>query len=221
MLRFRNVGWRVHGQDVDPKAVEQARSLGLDARVGNLADIGLDDESMDAVILYHVIEHLPDPLAVLTECLRVLKPGGVLALATPNIKSGGHRRFGEAWRDLDPPRHLRLFTTRALGETIRKAGFTAVSVWTTSVHATSISRGSLDIRETGRHDMASATRFDRRLLVAFLYYQPLLSLCCALGRQAGEECVLEAHKPLVPRSTLYCGSSKPRRGQMLGLRPQD
>lgn len=194
LLLFRERGWQVQGQDVDPKALERARERDLEVHIGILSELDLPANSLDAVIIYHVIEHVSDPLAVLKECHRLLRTGGCLALATPNIRSAGHRRFQSAWRDLDPPRHLHLFSPEALRSTVHKAGFEIDRLWTTSIHASSIARGSLDIRGSGRHDMATATRLDKHLGIALLFYQPLLSLQCMLGNGVGEECVLKARK---------------------------
>jgi SAM-dependent methyltransferase len=75
----------------------------------------------------HVIEHLHDPAAALAECRRVLRPGGMLWVATPNLDAPGHRRFGPDYVQLDPPRHLVLFTRRSLAALLERAGFTGIA----------------------------------------------------------------------------------------------
>ncbi len=69
------------------------------------------------------MEHFHDPGAAVRRCLALLRPGGVLWIATPNIDSLGHERFGADWFGLDPPRHLVLFTPRALERLLREVGF--------------------------------------------------------------------------------------------------
>jgi hypothetical protein len=59
-----------------------------------------------------------------------LKPGGTLALATPNSRSWGHRVFKEHWRGLEPPRHLHLMSPRAMQRVLMEVGFAEVSVRT-------------------------------------------------------------------------------------------
>lgn len=67
-----------------------------------------------AAVLWHVIEHLPDPWVVLRAVAANLETGGVLALATPNPDSFGFRMFGRRWVHLDAPRHLTLIPLAAL-----------------------------------------------------------------------------------------------------------
>ena len=118
-----SLGWRVKGVDNDPKAVEAARSTGLDVTTDTLADLLQRPERFDAVTLSQVIEHLPDPQGVMTEVFSLLKPGGALFISTPNIDSRGHRHFREHWRGLEVPRHLVLFTRRSLRRLLERVGF--------------------------------------------------------------------------------------------------
>jgi SAM-dependent methyltransferase len=77
----------------------------------------------DAVVMAHVIEHVPDPTALVAEAHRVLQPGGRLVSVTPNARSAGHRAFGRAWRGLEPPRHLHVFTPESLRTVAVRGGF--------------------------------------------------------------------------------------------------
>jgi SAM-dependent methyltransferase len=130
MLRMREHGWNVEGSEVDADGVEYARSInGLTVHLGNLENINFPDNTFDVVTSNHVIEHVHDPIALIQECLRILKPGGKLVLATPNMDSFGHRYFERNWTHLDPPRHLRLFTQKTLRECAEKAGFQTMDVW--------------------------------------------------------------------------------------------
>jgi hypothetical protein len=90
--------WQTQGIDFDMGAVRAARERGLSVSEGGLAEQGYPDATFDAVAMVHVIEHVPDPVTVLIEARRVLRPGGRLVLITPNSGGRGHRRFGRAWR---------------------------------------------------------------------------------------------------------------------------
>ncbi len=117
-------GWRVTGIDPDPDAIATARRRGLDARVGTDEDMAeLEERSFDAVSMHHVLEHSHAPATAVREAHRVLRTGGQLWVATPNLAAIGHARFGRDWRGLEPPRHLTLFTPSSLRLLLQDAGF--------------------------------------------------------------------------------------------------
>jgi 2-polyprenyl-3-methyl-5-hydroxy-6-metoxy-1,4-benzoquinol methylase len=150
---MRDLGWKVEGVDFDRAAVEQARTKGLRVHLGTLEAQGYPDDYFDAVTLSHVIEHVHDPLGLLQECRRILKPQGHLVVVTPNTASLTHRIFGAACFNLDPPRHLHLFNRRTLRWLAELAGFQAPSVHTTLRFAEGSFIASRDIARTGTHVM--------------------------------------------------------------------
>jgi 2-polyprenyl-3-methyl-5-hydroxy-6-metoxy-1,4-benzoquinol methylase len=125
---MRELGWNTEGIDFDEGAVNFARQRGLEVRQGHLTQQQYPPGIFDAVVLCHVIEHVPDPVETLRECRRILKPGGKLVLMTPNCASAGHAVFKQDWRGLEPPRHLHLFSTRSMHLLLERAGFGKISV---------------------------------------------------------------------------------------------
>ncbi len=132
LLNMQGLGWQVEGVDFDESAVSVAQAHGLAVRCGTLEAQNYAANSFDAVTLNHVIEHVPDPVGLLRECVRVLKPHGRLVLATPNNESLGHRCFQKYWRGLEPPRHLHLLSPAAMRWLLALAGFEQVVVRTYS-----------------------------------------------------------------------------------------
>ncbi len=123
------VGWRAIGIDVDLAAVAAGRAAGLEVTAEPIQALALrEPSSYDAITVSHVIEHVPDPIALLGWCLDLLRPSGVLWVATPNLGADRHRLLGDRWRGLDPPRHLVLFDAPALARALAAAGFTRVEV---------------------------------------------------------------------------------------------
>jgi len=121
-----SLGWDTQGIDPDPEAVAAARKTGLTVRQGGFPRTGFPDGQFDAVTLSHVIEHVHDPIVALREVHRILKPGGRIWIATPNIDGAGHRLFGRHWRGLEPPRHLVMFNSSSLRLACERGGFVNV-----------------------------------------------------------------------------------------------
>lgn len=81
-MNFRGQVARICGVDLDPRVVDNPF---LDeGRLANAGRIPYDDASFDVAFADNVMEHLENPAEVLSEILRVLKPGGVLLFKTPN-----------------------------------------------------------------------------------------------------------------------------------------
>lgn len=81
----RNSDWAVYGVDFGSAAVRFAREeLKLDVVAGDLTETDFADAEFDFVHVNNVLEHVLDPLAVLRECRRILKPGGTMYLSVPN-----------------------------------------------------------------------------------------------------------------------------------------
>lgn len=93
-----------------------------------LEPVGLDDAdvaagSQDAVVLWHVLEHLDDPGAALERVAGWLRPGGVLLVGVPNLASAQAALGGDRWYHLDLPRHRTHFSVTGLRTVLRRAGF--------------------------------------------------------------------------------------------------
>ncbi len=75
-----------------------------------------------AVVFWHALEHLPDPGDAIAQATRLLKPGGVVAIAVPNTASLQAAVFGERWLHLDLPRHLVHLSAGSLQQGLRERG---------------------------------------------------------------------------------------------------
>lgn len=87
--------------------------------------------AFDAVLLSEVIEHVRDPLALAVEIRRVLRPGGALALTTPNtwdVRRLYYPLLGRVWSGAADPTHIELFSPRSMARLLRRAGFGCVLV---------------------------------------------------------------------------------------------
>ena len=123
LREFQQRGWEVQGTESSERAAAWARDvLRLPVRVGELAALHFPDEHFDAVVLWHVLEHLPCPQTALAEVARILKRGGILLVAVPNFASVEARWARDKWFHLDVPRHLNHFTPAVLRAQLAAAG---------------------------------------------------------------------------------------------------
>lgn len=191
--RLVQAGWQAQGVDFDPAAVKQARSLGLQVSLGDIAEQGFADGCFDAVVASHVVEHVPEPLAFLRECRRILKPDGTLVLLTPNPSALGHRLFGAAWAGLDPPRHLFVFTGPALDRLAAEAGFAARSVRSRWLAAAGWFLASRLRADAARRDSFALLPADgSRIPLRYWLLALVEGIGSSVGLRWGEELVLVA-----------------------------
>lgn len=119
------VAQRVTAVDYDEATVAHVRARYPRVRVihGNLAELPLPDQYVDVVVNFQVIEHLWDQPQFVGECARVLRPGGVLMMSTPN------RITFSPGRDTPiNPFHTRELNADEMTELLHDAGFTSVSM---------------------------------------------------------------------------------------------
>ena len=190
LARMRALGWDVTGQEIDPVASEYVRKKGIPVHLGPLETMETAG-GFDVVILSHVIEHVHDPVALLMMCYRQLKENGLLVLLTPNAASYGHRKFGAAWRGLESPRHIHLFTCKTLIRLAQKSGFSHQHSWTTPIGAYGIGQGSSPSVKAEKEGYQFITTRD---VLRGFWFQLTASWVFRVDKNSGEECVLMATK---------------------------
>lgn len=196
VARMVSLGWKASGVDPDPTAVSQARGRGLDVSTGWISDVPSFGE-YDVITMNHVIEHAADPIALLQECLKRLRPRtGRLIITTPNLESLGHRWLRKYWRGLEVPRHLVLFSPAALRQCVDRAGLRVHSLSTRTRLARMIYCPSTCAKRGGREvgdqkDFPASTKIAAYLFQAAedlsLYFKPgwgeeIFCVCIAPGR---------------------------------------
>lgn len=130
-------GWQAAGTEVSEFACRYAREkTGIEIFHGPLEKAGYDPESFDAATVWHVLEHVPDPAGTLREVFRVLRPGGLLVVAAPNVNNifmraayriGRGRPF-RLFSINDRELHLFHFSDRTLRRVAEAVGFRALKV---------------------------------------------------------------------------------------------
>jgi len=144
--------WQCLGSDLSRQALAVARRQGLMVWCSSGETACLAPESCDIVTLWEVIEHLPDPRAMLADIHRVLRPGGLLVLSTPNSASVQARLWRQYWAGWEVPRHLQVFSLATLRRLLVETGFAITQ------------RGALPMERF--YAVESATRWARQRLPA-------------------------------------------------------
>jgi len=122
---FKQDGWDVVGLEPNAGMCKYAElELGLTVIPKILEKAGFADNSADAVLMMHVIEHVPEPDATLKEVYRILKPGGIMVLETPRYDTLAFKLLGKRERSLSCDGHIYFFTSETLAKMVNKAGFT-------------------------------------------------------------------------------------------------
>jgi 2-polyprenyl-3-methyl-5-hydroxy-6-metoxy-1,4-benzoquinol methylase len=182
---MRELGWLVEGVDFDDDAVKVARKDGLEVKCGSLEHQGFPNDNFDVVTLSHVIEHVPDPVETLAECVRILKPGGKLVLFTPNSASLSHNLFKQDWRGLEPPRHLHIFSEPSLRQALESVGIKEV-IFHPQI-AKSVFCESVLLRQ-GRIGPFTASDRSRQLQI-FARFFNFIEWCCLKWNPSVADCM--------------------------------
>lgn len=122
--------WQAFGVEVSQSAVENVRELGFEVFCGELEKAAYPDDYFDVVILSEVLEHVPDPMALLEASVRVLRPGGLLWATTPHGRGVSARLLGLEWSNVCPPDHLQLFSVAGTKALLSGAGLRRVEIAT-------------------------------------------------------------------------------------------
>ena len=132
--------YEMYGVDVSESAIGIARDRNpeIDHRIfaSEICDLEIEKKSLDAVVLWDVLEHATDPADLLRFLALLLKPGGRLCFSTPNMGSAMARFAGKRWAFMTPPEHQFFFTSNGISHLLRECGFTKIyekslGKWTT------------------------------------------------------------------------------------------
>lgn len=128
MSLLRHGSFSLYGSELPGKSAQRAaqhKEINLSTKPVTESDFAAD--SFDAITMFHVFEHLTEPVPVLQFIKRTLKSGGHLVVSFPNIDSWQSRFFKGKWLHLDPPRHLFFFGPDDFIAHMKKIGFELVS----------------------------------------------------------------------------------------------
>jgi 2-polyprenyl-3-methyl-5-hydroxy-6-metoxy-1,4-benzoquinol methylase len=121
-------GWDAEGCEPNAWMAQWgAKHYGIRIRQGDVLAQSYEEGSFDVITLWDVIEHTPDPVAVLERCRQLLRPGGVLVVNYPDIGSWVARLMGRRWLFLTSV-HLYYFDRQTIRRVLEKAGYSLETV---------------------------------------------------------------------------------------------
>jgi SAM-dependent methyltransferase len=128
----KKAGFEVTAIEMDSRCCEFLRqTVGIHVVEGsNTLELLSSLPKYDVIVLWQVIEHLPDPWAILSAAARQLAPGGVLVIDTPNPAAFQFQVLGSRWTHVDAPRHVTLIPSPLLVERANRAGLQSLAVET-------------------------------------------------------------------------------------------
>ena len=124
-------GWDCTGLELSRWAAEMAHKSGLNVIEGTLADAHFPENHFDVISMFDVLEHLPYPVDYVERIYKILKPGGVVVVETPNIFGFFARHIYKQKSELVKPRaHICLYSKQTASMLFRSAPFSRVKVET-------------------------------------------------------------------------------------------
>lgn len=121
-------GWNVAGVEISEYASQKAKEKGLEVFIGTMENLKNRKENFDAITMWDLIEHVPDPKQQLAISYNLLKPGGLLAINTPDAGSFYAKIRGKKWHLILPPEHINLFNQANLKQLLEKSGFKILAI---------------------------------------------------------------------------------------------
>ena len=133
-------GWDGCGIELETGSYNLARRHGVEVYNRELSESAFPENCFSAVTMWQVLEHVRDPKPLVSEIVRVLKPGGVFALSTPNIESIGWWLLREDWGAVEPQVHLHLFRPDGLSRLVNACGLETRSIQTMDILPATVKR---------------------------------------------------------------------------------
>jgi len=172
--------YSIHGIEPEGLSAQRARQIeSLELKIGALEKGDFSPESLDAITLFHVFEHLTEPKETMQIASEILRPGGWLFMSFPNIGSWQAKVFKGNWLHLDPPRHLFLFRRQDFKTQMLELGFEIVEERHFSLEYNPFGFcQSLLNKMTGQRDLLyESMKGDDSINPTTIFWHRLLTMC--------------------------------------------
>jgi SAM-dependent methyltransferase len=181
----RKVGFAVCGVDINAHAIATAQAKGLDVICGGVPELltSRPERQFDAIALFHVLEHVPDPKVFLEDLSRLLVPGGWLFVSVPNPDRASAMVVKEWWDQ--PPHHLTRFSARGFEALLNRVGVQSIRMLkepldTTPYRLASMRADEVAFPRGNSRSVRGTARYIRKL-VPFVRSLPRAFAACRAG----------------------------------------
>jgi SAM-dependent methyltransferase len=130
LAAVEQMGWVCYGVEIAAPALDYGLRRGWVVTSEPANDPRFVSQGFDVVSVVEVLEHISQPKNLLRDAASWLRPGGLLYITTPNVRSLNHRLLGLAWSIVSPPEHLVLWTEAALRRALEATGFQPIRLRT-------------------------------------------------------------------------------------------
>jgi len=127
LLEAKKLGWKNSlGLEISDYAHKYSKKRGVNVKRSVLKNSKLKKSSFDVITYQDVIEHIKDPLAEMELAYKLLRPGGVIFLVTPDIGGVWSRVLRDKWYHYKPGEHISYFSKPSIKKALKQAGFKKV-----------------------------------------------------------------------------------------------
>ena len=125
LITAKSKGWETTGIEPNELARNNAALKGINLK----SDISkIENNTYDAITLWHVLEHLPNLEEQTKKITSLLKKNGTLIIAVPNYKSYDAKKYGPYWAAYDVPRHLHHFSKNSISKIFEKHSMEIIDI---------------------------------------------------------------------------------------------
>lgn len=130
LTEAKSLGFEPYGVDISEAAVAHCCGLGLAVVRGILGGKGVELPSGNFAVVtaFEIIEHERDPKGMMRQVYKLLQPGGIVVVTTPNHASWWRMIMGKWWLGYRHPEHLFFFDPKSVSNLLRMTGFSRVVV---------------------------------------------------------------------------------------------
>jgi 2-polyprenyl-3-methyl-5-hydroxy-6-metoxy-1,4-benzoquinol methylase len=133
LMAAKKRNWNVYGTEFSQEALDLCSEKGIQMTRSPLNSDNYQPHFFDVITSFEVIEHINNPLEELRMFHKILRPGGIVYVTTPNFNSVSRDIVGPKWNIIEYPEHLSYYTSRTLIKLFDTAGFNLCDISTTGI----------------------------------------------------------------------------------------